>query len=525
MQYMYEPIPAQRCVRLLKIEYGTGQDPIRLSLRTVSLDEQLVYYAVSYTWNGAELSESVQCYDRHRNAKELKTNPGSCLVLGRLRDSEFVDSELWIDAFCINQRDMKERESQIQLMKDVYSQAEKTFVYLGEPKEPGNLAIQLCERIIEMAKKFKPAEPIELSNLQAFDLPAIQSPEWKALYDLFCQPWFKRVWIRQEYVLSRSVLMLYGGIWRPSEFYLAVDDTLGSDEYGLEKVLRSVERVDKSRIMDILSGKDASYLADISPAIRYLWRMDTLRIIKNTNITNWDLILLFARSFSVQAHDPRDHIYGVLGLLSDDDREEPDLQPDYSLDVSQTYTKAARYLLHKVGLEKMLQLVVGQPRNITTLPSWVPDWTTMKLFTDIDLTHIRQYFSAGGQQIPVWKVLAEDTPAILSVEGRLAEDVTDVCSPLEQSTGSGENPATYFFWRTHSIVTQFYTYRSDSHVQSPSQTANSHIRTFMLGESPAVLQKFFGRLELHKRQTLASRSETVDLKRAPSQTDAHHSTT
>ena len=110
-------------------------------------------------------------------------------------------------------------------MKSIYSNSTVTLVYLGEPMEEGHLALGLCRQIIEMTTKFKAGNRITESNLEDYGLPPIESPCWSALYDLFSQPWFQTVWIMQEYMLSPKVLMLYGGVWNSSEFYVSTDNT------------------------------------------------------------------------------------------------------------------------------------------------------------------------------------------------------------------------------------------------------------------------------------------------------------
>src|SRR5271156_4909344 len=103
---------------------------------------------------------------------------------------------LWV---CINQSCLDERSQQIRLMKSIYSNSTMTLVYLGEPMEEGHLALELCRQIIEMTTKFEAGNRITESNLEDYGLPPIESPCWGALYDLFSQPWFQRVWIMQEY--------------------------------------------------------------------------------------------------------------------------------------------------------------------------------------------------------------------------------------------------------------------------------------------------------------------------------------
>ncbi|KAF7198221.1 Heterokaryon incompatibility protein 6, OR allele [Pseudocercospora fuligena] len=46
---------------------------------------------------------------------------------------------LWVDAVCINQLDLAEKELQIPLMRDIYVQAKHSLIWLGERGHPKDL--------------------------------------------------------------------------------------------------------------------------------------------------------------------------------------------------------------------------------------------------------------------------------------------------------------------------------------------------------------------------------------------------
>jgi hypothetical protein len=50
-----------------------------------------------------------------------------------------------VDAICINQEDIPERNHQITLMRDIYESARQTVVWLGEAADDSGLAFQLIE--------------------------------------------------------------------------------------------------------------------------------------------------------------------------------------------------------------------------------------------------------------------------------------------------------------------------------------------------------------------------------------------
>jgi hypothetical protein len=52
---------------------------------------------------------------------------------------------LWVDAICINQTDIPERNSQVLIMRDIYRGASETLVWLGEADLDHGAAFNLLE--------------------------------------------------------------------------------------------------------------------------------------------------------------------------------------------------------------------------------------------------------------------------------------------------------------------------------------------------------------------------------------------
>lgn len=65
-------------------------------------------------------------------------NLGRALPYLRLRDRPRV---FWIDAICVNQRDLRERSQQVQRMADLYRMASRVIVWLGEQTNNSELAL------------------------------------------------------------------------------------------------------------------------------------------------------------------------------------------------------------------------------------------------------------------------------------------------------------------------------------------------------------------------------------------------
>jgi Heterokaryon incompatibility protein (HET) len=75
-------------------------------------------------------------------AQLLKVTKNLYEALHHLRD-ETRPRVLWIDAICINQRNLPERSSQVRRMADIYSLSKRVVVWLGPEAEDSSLALEL----------------------------------------------------------------------------------------------------------------------------------------------------------------------------------------------------------------------------------------------------------------------------------------------------------------------------------------------------------------------------------------------
>ncbi|KAF2683254.1 heterokaryon incompatibility, partial [Lentithecium fluviatile CBS 122367] len=83
------------------------------------------YEALSYVWGTPNCTRSMQCSKR---AVPLTPNFEEALLHLRLPDRP---RNVWADAVCINQKDLKERGRQVRLMGEVYRKALQVLVWLG----------------------------------------------------------------------------------------------------------------------------------------------------------------------------------------------------------------------------------------------------------------------------------------------------------------------------------------------------------------------------------------------------------
>ncbi|KAH8725333.1 heterokaryon incompatibility protein-domain-containing protein, partial [Phaeosphaeriaceae sp. PMI808] len=112
-------------IRLLILRPGSFDDPIHCQLKQVSLSAEHAYDALSYVWGNASDTSPISLNGTpHHITKNLE------IALRYLRHRE-SPKVLWVDAICINQSDINERNHQVQQMADIYSQAQRVIGWLG----------------------------------------------------------------------------------------------------------------------------------------------------------------------------------------------------------------------------------------------------------------------------------------------------------------------------------------------------------------------------------------------------------
>ncbi|KAH8746730.1 heterokaryon incompatibility, partial [Hyaloscypha sp. PMI_1271] len=115
----------------------------------------------------------------------------------------------WIDAICINQGDVREKDKQVQRMKQIYEGADEVYVWLGPEADDSHLAMRKLDSLNKYFRQQGPDEAapqIMMSLMNQEDTSWMFGPPsepfderpWRALEKLFARPWWTRVWIIQE---------------------------------------------------------------------------------------------------------------------------------------------------------------------------------------------------------------------------------------------------------------------------------------------------------------------------------------
>lgn len=198
-------------IRLLNIVPGQRSDPIVCELHYVSTENPTYYKAILYCWGGQQPSVTVQC---GLQRLQITENLNAAITTLRLEDKSLL---LWADAICIDQCSVEEKKLQVPLMRLIYQQAAVVQVWLGEdtPDKEGQEAFYLLQELShsfdKLARDFNIFETqLEGQYLDSCRLPAFSDPSWTSLFKLVRRPWFARVWIIQEVVVSRDTILRCG---------------------------------------------------------------------------------------------------------------------------------------------------------------------------------------------------------------------------------------------------------------------------------------------------------------------------
>jgi hypothetical protein len=209
----YTPINTEKQeFRIVTIEPAPDHDqPIKCTLSVACLSAVPEFAAVSYVWGDASIANQISLDD-----KEFYVTTNLFHLLRRLRrpDAAFV---CWIDAVCINQQDIPERNSQVLLRGELYKSAQYVIIWLGEEYGDSDLACSLLEKYgtatIAFLEQYHrlPSTAEELQPILSEVGPnVLDKASWEALRALFKRPWWTRVWVIQEFAKARDRVFICG---------------------------------------------------------------------------------------------------------------------------------------------------------------------------------------------------------------------------------------------------------------------------------------------------------------------------
>jgi hypothetical protein len=125
--FEYTPLASHTSsIRLIHLQPSEDcNSPVEVAVVEAPFGDKPKYEALSYTWG----SDAAQ-HDIRVDGKRFLVRPNLLEALMHLRGLSET-RVLWIDAICINQADIEERNRQLYLMPHIYGRAQMVLVWLG----------------------------------------------------------------------------------------------------------------------------------------------------------------------------------------------------------------------------------------------------------------------------------------------------------------------------------------------------------------------------------------------------------
>jgi hypothetical protein len=353
--HIYTPLQATRKqeLRLVTLLPAPCKDaPIECTLSIGNLqDRNLQYEALSYEWG----DPNDPGYDILLEGQPFTVRRNLWHALRCLR-TEFGARILWVDAICINQENVSERNHQVGMMGNIYSFATSVRVWLGEMSGNSGEAILLLHEIFESFEEVsRPSQEVEekakelrkkLAERRAE--PATPPSKFDRLEELPLLPivadelsedseallvkerqlaWLSRMARASELAgpwegIAALVERTYWNrIWIVQEYLLAAETTVQCGWDYMDGV-----RFDKaiSRIAELAELKRPPYLLLPQSIQRSLERIANgpgMNISKSRTLTpqyfSRTLLHLLETCKKSKSCDPHDRIYAILGLAGD----------------------------------------------------------------------------------------------------------------------------------------------------------------------------------------------------------------
>ena len=196
MSYTYQRLDENE-IRLLKVEPGSEDEQIQGTVSHVHFSSpgDLRYETISYCWGDSQRRGTVILDGFQIDVPASSVDALKCM---RHPDRHRV---LWIDSICINQADIIERNSQVDMLGSIYASSLMNLVYLGEDDGTGEAAKKAVADVLEDIR----AETNDLREfrdvIEQFRWLRRHEKKWpnlnesaeQALQKLFGRPWFEYV--------------------------------------------------------------------------------------------------------------------------------------------------------------------------------------------------------------------------------------------------------------------------------------------------------------------------------------------
>ncbi|KAK0744768.1 heterokaryon incompatibility protein-domain-containing protein [Apiosordaria backusii] len=401
-----------REIRLLTLNYidftpekepandSVNSSSINLTLTHASLDAQPTpaFSALSYVWGDATDTRSI-----FLDGNTFQVTKNLFTALTRLQTDKF-NGHIWIDAVCINQSDNDEKSVQVQIMSYIYSRAAEVVIWLGPEPDYGALrSIQYLGTMFREQVRTKAAKGEKEFNVWA---------------DGFVKT------VRQYAVTDG-----YGDISKPGFNFEFIWVFFRQRPWWRRVWI----------IQEVVLAKKATVLC-------------------GTASIPWEDVA-DNHDGGIQATNPRDRIYGLLGLVRLEDRQKITVDYTDNWSLNKILFQASKTIVMDHGPDALTyyQGPLTHEEHEAPAPSWVIDWTALRVLIvpgislEDNESHYNKYNASKGARWKDWSSKCQIEQASfeqpqISLWGRTVAQVVAVGQEIVESPKSPGFPEAAGNW-------------------------------------------------------------------------------
>lgn len=365
----YSPLdPTKSEIRLVTLHPGKRRDAVQCTVSIASLDSSPDFTALSYVCGDPSETTPISVDGKPFAAT---VNLEACLRAIRKRWRRRV---LWIDAICINQKDVQEKDVQVPLMGRLYSTAARVLAWLGPSTTDIELFVSWMRARNSKGYSAASAKWLRLNTMAAFSKKAARNRDWAIAraYDGYCElrglPYWGRMWTFQEYILPRNEPVCLCGNIQLFQF-----TTVFSDPCTKLLTQTLCDLADEA-----LTRLDAieMYLESAPPARTATFSVNLEGIPELRANRNYSLKHLLLSTVDRKCGDRRDKVFALYGMM-------PAVQSiypaNYTTPVNEVMLQTAASIVNFEQGSKLLWHQFGlhdeRLSDASPYPSWMPDFT------------------------------------------------------------------------------------------------------------------------------------------------------
>lgn len=352
-------------IRVLILHQGSGDQELRCTLKTVSLNDQPAFHALSYVWGSGTERGHVNI-----NGHVVPVTSSLATILTQFRSHHYDFLQLhsiplWIDALCINQADLEERTQQVLLMGKIYRQASRVLLWIGEGDESSDHAFD------RMGDATFRASCSELKTTTR--VPTLDEVKVKIIIaeNLEQRRYWTRTWILQEVVLAtQDPVMLCGSRRIFWSWYTQCKRDLPFDKSAYPSLAFDWAEVESQVPLhqDYEFSRNSNSIYHGIMRDGY-WGHGSIPLGNALTVTS-----------KLGATDPRDLVYGALGLIPH--RELLLMNVDYQETPERVFRDAMATVWTSGTDELISNIIPALPFGLAIdkseqLPSWAPDFSSL----------------------------------------------------------------------------------------------------------------------------------------------------